>query len=72
LKNARTTTEIADALEEVQVTLDVLVAHLGLSEQVQAALLSKQAKAERSRLEIERSLGHGLDAGGRSDEVGSD
>jgi hypothetical protein len=67
LKNAQTT-EIAEALEEVQVTLDVLVAHLGLSEQVQAALLNKQAKVERSRLEIERSLGHGVDAGRGSDE----
>jgi hypothetical protein len=66
LKSARTETEIADALEDVQVTLDVIVAHLGLQEQVKHAVSAKRAKVERSRQEIERSLGHGVDAEGDS------
>jgi hypothetical protein len=66
LKNARTQTEIADALDEVQVTLDLLVAHLGLEKQVKKAVVAKRARVERSRQEIERSLGHGTDAEGDS------
>jgi hypothetical protein len=66
LKSARTETEIADALEDVQVTLDVIVAHLGLQKQVKQAISAKRAKVERSRQEIERSLGHGVDSEGDS------
>jgi hypothetical protein len=62
LKNIRTAAEIGDTLEEMQVTLDVLAAHLGVSDQVQAALLAKRTKAERSRVEIERSLGQATDS----------
>lgn len=66
MKSARTETEIADALEDVQATLDVLVAHLGVEPQVEQAIAAKRAKVQRSREEIERSLGHGLDAQGDS------
>lgn len=64
MENRRTETETVDALEELRVTLDVVVAHLGLEREVQAAHEAKRAKAERSRQEIERSLGHGVDAEG--------
>ncbi len=66
MRNARTVTEIAEALEDVQVTLDVLVAHLGLQDQVRSEVRARRAKAERSRIEIERSLGHAADADGES------
>jgi hypothetical protein len=66
MRNARTVTEIAEALEDVQVTLDVLVAHLGLRDQVQSEIRSQRAKAERSRIEIERSLGRTSDFDGES------
>lgn len=62
MKSARTETEIADALEDVQVTLGVIVAHLELEQQVEKAVASKRAKVEVSRQEIERSLGHGVNA----------
>jgi hypothetical protein len=62
LKNTRTAAEIGETLEEMQVTLDVLAAHLGVSDQVQAALSTRRAKAERSRVEIERSLGQSIDS----------
>jgi len=66
MRNARTVTEIAEALEDVQVTLDVLVAHLGLQDQVRGEVRARRAKAERSRIEIERSLGHAADVDGES------
>jgi hypothetical protein len=66
MKNARTVTEIAEAMEDVQVTLDVLVAHLGLQGQVQSEIRTQRAKAERSRIEIERSLGYTSDVDGES------
>jgi hypothetical protein len=66
MRNARTVTEIAEALEDVQVTLDVLVDHLGLADQVQGEIRAQRAKAERSRMEIERSLGHASDPDGQS------
>jgi hypothetical protein len=66
LKSARTETEIADALEDVQATLGVIVAHLGLEKQVKHAVAAKRAKVELSRQEIERSLGHRVDAEGDS------
>jgi hypothetical protein len=62
LEKRRTETETADALEDLRLTLDVVVAHLGLERQVQGAIEAKRAKADRSRQEIERSLGHGVDA----------
>ena len=58
MRDARTDREVMDALEDVQATLDVLVAHLGLASEVQLAVAGKRAKAEASRAEIERSLGH--------------
>jgi hypothetical protein len=66
MRNARTVTEIAEALEDVQVTLDVLVGHLGLQEQVQSEIRARRAKAERSRIEIERSLGYASGVDGES------
>lgn len=66
MRNARTVTEIAEALEDVQVTLDVLVAHLGLQDQVRSEVRARRAKAERSRIEIERSLGQAADVDGES------
>ena len=66
MRNARTVTEIAQALEDVQVTLDVLVAHLGLQDEVDSAIQLQHAKAERSRIEIERSLGYMADVDGES------
>jgi len=66
MRNARTVTEIAEALEDVQVTLDVLVAHLGLQERVQSEIRAQRAKAERSRIEIERSLGYTSGVDGES------
>ena len=66
MRNPSTETEIAQTLEDVQVTLEVLVAHLGLEEQVQRAVGASRLKAERSRLEIERSLGHSVDVEGDS------
>ena len=61
MKNARTDTEIANALEDVQTAIEVIVAHLGVEDQLRAAVRTKRAKAERSRLEIERSLGYATD-----------
>jgi queuine/archaeosine tRNA-ribosyltransferase len=68
VKNARTETEIADALADVQTSLDVVVEHLELREKVRSALQASHAKAERSRHEIERSLGHGTDVNPSSGE----
>jgi hypothetical protein len=65
LKNARTETEVAETLEDVQVTLEVLVAHLGLAEHVQSAIGARRVRAERSRLQAERSRG-GADPSGDS------
>lgn len=66
MKSARTETEIADTLEDVQVALGVIVAHLGLEKHVKKAVAAKRAKVEHSRQEIERSLGHGADPEGDS------
>lgn len=66
MKNARTQTEIIETLEDVQATLEVLVAHLGLEDPVKSAIGDRRLKAEQSRLEIERSLGYGIDADGDS------
>jgi hypothetical protein len=66
LKSARTDTEIAETLQDVQVTLDVVVEHLGLRDRVRAAIEETRAKAERSRVEIERSLGYDIDPEGES------
>lgn len=59
MTHPRTEAEIADAVEDQQVTLDLLVAHLGLESDVSAAITARRQKAERSRAEIERSLGNG-------------
>lgn len=62
MKNARTLGEIADELQDVNVALELIVAHLGIADQVQSAIDARHARAEQSRLEIERSLGHHVDA----------
>ena len=66
MENARTQTEIIETLEDMQATLEVLVAHLGLADPVKSAIGARRLKAEQSRLEIERSLGYGIDADGDS------
>jgi hypothetical protein len=66
LRNPRTDAEIAETLEDVQTALEVLIEHAGLESHVRLALEARKAKAERSRLEIERSLGQGPDAEGES------
>ena len=66
LKNPRTEAEITETLEDVQATLEVLVAHLGLEGPVKSAIGARRLKAEQSRLEIERSLGRGADSDGDS------
>lgn len=62
MKNPRTQTEIIETLEDVQATLEVVVGHLGLEDQVKNAIGARRLKAEQSRLEIERSLGYRTDA----------
>ena len=64
MKNPRTQTEIVQALEDVQATLEVLVEHLGLHGPVQSAIGARRVETERSRLAFERSLG---DAGAGGD-----
>ena len=66
MENARTQIEIIETLEDMQATLEVLVAHLGLEDPVKSAIGASRLKAEQSRLEIERSLGYGIDADGDS------
>ena len=66
LNNARTDREIAEALEDVQVVLGVLIDQLGLRDRVLTAVAEKRADADRSRVEIERSLGYGTDPEGQS------
>jgi hypothetical protein len=66
LKNARTDREIAEALEDVQVALGVLIDQLGLRDRVLAAVAERRANAERSRVDVERSLGYGTDPEGES------
>jgi hypothetical protein len=65
LKNPRTQLEIIETLEDVQATLEVLVERLGLEDEVASAIGASRLKAEQSRLEIERSLGHGVDGDSR-------
>jgi hypothetical protein len=55
----QTSPEVAQALEEVQATLRVLVEQLGLGDEVRAALAKR--KADRAEFEIERSLGQAVD-----------
>jgi len=62
VKNARTLGEIADALQDVNVTLELIVEHLGIADQAQSAVDARRLKAEQSRLETERSLAHHVDA----------
>jgi hypothetical protein len=61
MSDARREAEITEALEEMQVTLGVLVARVGARDEVETALAAKRASVERSRLEIERSLGQDRD-----------
>lgn len=56
----RSDTEISQALEEVEVTLGVLVEHLGLDRQVREAIADRRAHAQRSSFEIERALGQAV------------
>ena len=46
MKNPRTEQEMFETLDDLQTTLEVLVAHLGLEEQVQRAIADRHAKAE--------------------------
>ncbi len=57
MSDARRLTEITETLEDIQAALDTIVEHLGLGQHVRVAVGARRAKAERSRLEIERSLG---------------
>ena len=57
MEDPRTDRELFEALDDVRATLDLLVAHLSLEDDVHTALSARRAKAERSRVEIERSLG---------------
>ena len=57
MKNPRTLSEIADTIEDVQATLEVLVEHLGLQAPVTNAIAARRLKAEQARLEIERLRG---------------
>jgi hypothetical protein len=66
LKNPRTEIEIIETLQDIQATLEVLVKHLGLEGPVKSAIGAGRLKAEQSRLEIQRSLGYGVDADGDS------
>jgi hypothetical protein len=61
-----TETRIADALERVQRTLDVLVAHLGLEDQVHAAVDSARSGPDDPRPEIERSAAYDRNTDGDS------
>jgi hypothetical protein len=56
--------EIVETLHDVRVTLEVLVRHLQVEKEVEDAIAARRLKAERSRLEIERSLGRGAQVDG--------
>jgi hypothetical protein len=64
LKRPTTQTQIAETLEDVQATLEVLVAHLGLEQRVQSAIGVRRMSAARARAEAERALGHADDLDG--------
>jgi hypothetical protein len=64
MEHARIDAEIFDTLEDVQATLEVIVERLGLEQEVKAAIGARRLKAERSRLEIARSLGQGVEEDG--------
>jgi hypothetical protein len=66
MESSRFEGEIVETLHDVRVTLEVLVRHLRLEKEVENAIAARRLKAERSRLEIERSLGHGAEADGDS------
>jgi hypothetical protein len=66
LKRPSTQTQIAETLEDVQVTLEVLVAHLGLEQRVQSAIGIRRISAARARAEMERALGRADDPDGDS------
>lgn len=64
MEHARIDAEIFDTLEDIHATLEVIVERLGLEQQVQTAIGARRLKAERSRLEIARSLGQDVEEGG--------
>jgi hypothetical protein len=66
MQRSRIEGEIVETLHDVRVTLEVLVRHLRVEKEVEGAIAARRLKAERSRLEIERSLGQGADADGDS------
>ncbi len=66
MKNPRTLNEIADTVEDVQATLEVVVEHLGLQGPVTNAIAARRLKAEQARLEIERLRGLSADHDGNS------
>lgn len=57
MQSSRFEGEIVETLHDVRVTLEVLVRHLRVEKEVENAIAERRLKAERSRLEIERSLG---------------
>jgi hypothetical protein len=57
MSDIRRLTEIAEDVADMRATLDVLVERLGLEEPVGAAVAQRRERLDRSRLEIERSLG---------------
>ena len=64
MESSRIEGEIVETLHDVRVTLEVLVRHLRLEKDVESAIAARRLKAERSRLEIERSLGQGAQVDG--------
>ena len=57
MQSSRFEGEIVETLHDVRVTLEVLARHLRVEKEVEDAIAARRLKAERSRLEIERSLG---------------
>lgn len=57
MKEPRTETDIAQALDDVQAALEVVVSHLGLEGQVKQAIGLRRVRAEQARLQRERTLG---------------
>lgn len=64
MQSSRFESEIVETLHDVRVTLEVLVRHLQVEEEVENAIAARRLKAERSRLEIERSLGQSAQVDG--------
>src|SRR6185437_4792748 len=60
MASRRRESDVLEALDDVRVTLEVLVKHLGLEKDVERAIAARRLRAEQARMEIERSLGHGI------------